>query len=79
MVFSAGVTGIVLDRLGVSAVLGIAVGTYLPASLLLAGIRYTPLRVRDGYCLYNCVNTEGWSFGKEKGKLPVQHRKVSAL
>ena len=41
---SAGFTGIVLKLLGIRAVLGIAVGTYLLASLLLAGIRYTPLR-----------------------------------
>jgi predicted MFS family arabinose efflux permease len=44
---SAGFTGIVLKLLGIRAVLGIAVGGYLLASLLLAGIRYAPLRVRD--------------------------------
>jgi predicted MFS family arabinose efflux permease len=44
---SAGFTGIVLKLLGIRAVLGIAVGTYLLASLLLAGIRYTPLAVKD--------------------------------
>jgi predicted MFS family arabinose efflux permease len=44
---SAGFTGIVLKLLGIRAVLGIAVGTYLLASLLLAGIRYIPLAVKD--------------------------------
>jgi len=44
---SAGFTGIVLSLLGVQAVLAIAAGTYLAASLLLAAIRYVPLAVRD--------------------------------
>ena len=44
---SAGFTGIVLKLLGIQAVLAIAIGTYLAASLLLAGIRYTPLAVPD--------------------------------
>jgi MFS family permease len=44
---SAGFTGIVLKLLGIRAVLGIAVGGYLLASLLLAGIRHTPLAVPD--------------------------------
>jgi MFS family permease len=44
---SAGFTGIVLKFLGIQAVLAIAVGTYIAASLLLAGIRYTPLAVAD--------------------------------
>ncbi len=44
---SAGFTGIVLKLLGIQAVLAIAVGTYLAAGLLLAGIRYTPLAVTD--------------------------------
>jgi MFS family permease len=44
---SAGFTGIVLSLLGLRAVLAIAVGTYLLSGLLLACIRYVPLRVRD--------------------------------
>ncbi len=44
---SAGFTGIVLKLLGIQAVLAIAIGTYLAASLLMAGIRYTPLAMPD--------------------------------
>jgi MFS family permease len=44
---SAGFTGIVLKFLGIEAVLAVAIGTYLAASLLLARIRYTPLEVAD--------------------------------
>ncbi len=44
---SAGFTGIVLKFLGIRAVLAIAVGTYLLASLFLARIRYTPLVAGD--------------------------------
>ncbi len=44
---SAGFTGIVLKLLGIQALLAIAIGTYLAASLLMAGIRYTPLAMPD--------------------------------
>jgi predicted MFS family arabinose efflux permease len=44
---SAGFTGIVLNFLGIRAVLAIAAGTYVISSLLLAAIRYTPLVVQD--------------------------------
>jgi MFS family permease len=44
---SAGFTGIVLKLVGIRAVLGVVAGTYALSALLLAGIRYTPLAVRD--------------------------------
>ena len=44
---SAGFTGIVLKFLGIRAILGIVAGTYALSGLLLTGIRYAPLQVRD--------------------------------
>jgi len=44
---SAGITGIVLKHQGIRAVLGLAAGTCALSAVLLTGIRYTPLKVRD--------------------------------
>jgi MFS family permease len=44
---SAGFTGIVLQLAGMPLVLAVGTGTYLIGALLLLGIGYTPLEVRD--------------------------------
>jgi MFS family permease len=44
---SAGITGIVLELMGIRAVLAVAAATYLLGAVLLRRVRYTPIEVRD--------------------------------
>jgi MFS family permease len=66
---SAGLTGIVLEAAGIQAVLAIAAGTYLIGSLLLRGIRYTPVEIRDARQRFYTQFVRGLSFLTQRRRL----------